>query len=272
MSQCDKSLFFAPRTEWPESLPAVAVNQMVLAGFSQDLVFDHQIPVEQSEAIARLFRSLYFELSFVEVARLQSRAKAFAWFPISLIVQKFGWQPDDIFSAIAEQVLKTPEGFQRWAADKKLSPQDLQPLVSGGSLDLKYLFHEIVSLQMPKALGAKALELAIDLMLMGRTANDIGSEVLVPHLPSDLSLSEAWVLRLTELRHPELFKQDQEAQAQMASLPWPGTTEARWIRQGERSGIELKLFVSKPSDLKKYLQGLSHVQDLMEKTPSGTKH
>jgi hypothetical protein len=49
-------------------------------------------------------------------------------------------------------------------------------------------------------------------------------------------------------------------------------SQAKWARHGNRGGIELKLFVSQPADLKNYLQSLSKVQDLLEKDPTGSKH
>ncbi|MGZ5280011.1 MAG: hypothetical protein ACXWC9_08720 [Pseudobdellovibrionaceae bacterium] len=272
MSLCDKGLFFHPRIPWPEGLPAVAVNQVVLAGFSQNLVFNHQVEMSDGEAIARLFRSLYFELSFVEMAQLTIAAGAYPWFPISAIAQKFSWQANDSFFKTAEKVLKTPQGFLDWAAEKKISPQDFAPLLSSDSLELKFLFHDIVSLHLSRSLGVKALELGIELMLIGQAPEALTSEMLVPIHPRDLSVGEAWVQELKILRYPETFKRDLAAEAQMTSLPWPGTTQARWTRQGDRAGIELKLFVSQPSDLKKYLQSLNKVQDLLEKDPSGTKH
>ncbi len=272
MSQCNKDLFFDPRTPWPDGLPAVAVNQVVLAGFSQGLVFNHQIETTESDTIARLFRSLYFELSFMEMARLTEKAKSISWFPLNLIAQKFGWAPSENFFKIATRVLKTPSGFQEWAADKKLSPLDLTPLLASENLELKYLFHDLVSLNMPRVLGVKALELAIELQLMGHASQSLTTEALLSTPPQDLSLGEAWVQALKALRYPETFRRDQATEAQMTKLPWPGTTQARWTRQGDRAGIELKLFVSQPSDLKKYLQSLSHVQDLLEKDPSGTQH
>ncbi len=272
MSLCDQGLDFHPRTAWPEGLPAVAANQVVLAGFSQDLVFNHQMDSLETEAIARLFRSLYFELSFVEMAMLIEKAKAYSWFPISLIAQKFHWQANDSFFKTAEQLLKTPKGFLDWAAERKLSPQDFAPLLSAGGLELKYLFHDIVSQGLSRSLGVKALELGIELLMLNLHPQDLTCEKLVANVPRDVSVGEAWIQTLKILRYPETFKRDQLAEAQMTALPWPGTTQARWTRLGDRAGIELKLFVSQPSDLKKYLQSLNKVQDILEKDPTGTKH
>jgi hypothetical protein len=272
MSQCNKDLFFDPRTPWPDGLPAVAVNQVVLAGFSQSLVFNHQIDVTESDAIARLFRSLYFELSFVEMARLTDKARAFPWLPMESITQKFGWAFSENFFKVANRVLKTPAGFQEWAAERKLSQLDLTPLISPGKPELKFLFHDLISFNISRSLGVQALELGIELQQMGQSATALTIETLVPNTPRELSVAEAWVQALRSLRYPETHRREQETEAQMKELPWPGTTQARWTRQGDRAGIELKLFVSQPSDLKKYLQSLSIVQDLLEKETPGTQH
>lgn len=272
MSQCDKSFDFQPVTAWPQGLPAVAVNSFVLAGFSQELVFNHQIDPANTEKISGLFRSLYFELSFVEMARLIQTSKNHSWFPVGAIAQKFNWHASDQFFLVAEHLIKTPVGFQKWAAEKKVSPQDLAPLLSTANLDLKFLFHDILQFNLSKSQGIKALELGIELMLLGHKAEDITSQRLLTFLGRDQNPGEAWIETLRQLRYPETFKRDQAQEEKMTSLPWPGTSHAKWTRQGDRAGIELKLFVSQPSDLKKYLQSLTRVQDLLDQDSSGTKH
>lgn len=272
MAQCDAGLQFSPRLEWPEGLPAVAVNSVIFAGFSQEMVFNHSIPLNESEKIASLFRSLYFELSFVEAARLIEKAAAYSWLPLSLILSKFGWQPTDQFFKVAETLLKTPVGFQNWCSDKKVGPQDLLPLISAGELELKFLYHDILQFGLSKSLGVKALELGIELILMGHVAENLSSERLLTFVPKNESPGEAWVSALKHLRYPETFKRDQEQAKKMSSLPWPGSSQAKWTRQGDRAGIELKLFVTQPSDLKKYMQSLAKVQEMLEKETSGTKN
>lgn len=272
MSQCDNCLNFQPLQEWPASLPAVAVNSIVLAGFSQELVFNHQIDAKNSDKIASLFRSLYFELTFVEMSRLILKAKNHSWFPLALIAQKFGWQANEQFFLIADRLNEMPAGFQKWCSDKKVSPLDLLPLLSAGDLDLKFLFHDILQFNLSKSLGVKALELGIELMLMGNKPEEITSQRLLTFIGRDQTPGEAWIETLKHMRFPETAKRDLAHEQKMTSLPWPGTSHAKWTRQGDRAGIELKLFVTQPSDLKKYLQSLSKVQDMLEKESSGTKH
>ncbi|MEZ0392493.1 MAG: hypothetical protein ACAH59_09770 [Pseudobdellovibrionaceae bacterium] len=272
MSQCDKSLDFSPLQSWPEGLPAVAVNSFVLAGFSREFVFNHQLEENDVEGICTLFRSLYFDLSFAEMARLSQKAKFLSWFPLAALVQKFGWQANDQFFQIADRLVKTPVGFQKWCTEKKVSPQDLAPLLSADGLELKQLFHDILHFQLSKSLGVKALELGIELILQGQTVENLTCQKLLSFVNNGQSPGEAWIAALKQLRYPETFKRDQAQEEKMTSLPWPGTSHAKWIRQGDKTGIELKLFVSQPSDLKKYLQSLNKVQDLLEQEATGTKH
>lgn len=272
MSQCDASLDFEPRTAWPTSLPAVAVNNMVLAGFHQDLVFNYHLNSTDAEGISQLFRSLYFELSFAEMARLIEKTKSHTWFPTSHVVSKFGWQHGEHFEVIAAALLKTPPGFQNWCAEKKVGPMDLAPLISAQGLDLKHLWADILTLRLSKSQGVKALELGVELLMMGQTPDDLQSSRLLTVMPAHLSAGDAFVEALKQLRFPDTLQRDREAAAKWASLPWPGTSQAQWTRQGDRGGIELKLFVSQPSDLKKYLQSLNRVQEMLEKETGGTKH
>ena len=279
MSQCNASLDFQPLHLWPESLPAVAVNGWVLAGFSQNLVFNHQIKSDSVDsdsaavavAVAKLFRSLHTELSFAEMARLihkiekQNESHRMS-LSIEALLSQYHWICSEQLLGIAEALAKTPIGFQNWCAQKRINPQDLAPLLSTKNLDLKFLLHDILQFNLSKSLGVKALELGIELLLMGQKPEAISSQVLLTFVSQDQVAGESWVEILKQLRYPETFKRDQALRKQMGALPWPGASQARWSRQGDRGGIELKLFVSQASDLKKALSHLKKVQDLMETT------
>lgn len=261
ISQCDTSLDFQPLSPWATGLPAVAINMVVIAGFDQEIVFNHSISEDEKDKIAALVRSVYFELSFAEMARLVDKAKNHQWLPIELIIQKFGWLANPSFYKVAECLLTTPIGFQNWCAEKKLGPMDLIPLASAKSLNLIPLFHDILSLKLSKSVGTKVLELAIELLLMGKSYSDIAPES-----------SETWAQKLQQLRYPNSSQNDSLEKEKLISLPWPGMSQAKWARQGDKTGVELKLFVSQPSDLKKYLQSLEKVQNLLEDLNSGTQH
>lgn len=260
ISQCDKSLNFFPQTAWPIGLPAVAVNSVVLAGFDQELAFNHSIEWQDEEKIATLFRSLYFELSFIEISRLILKAKKHKHFPLSAVLKKFSYHSSEMLFKMSEIALELPTGFQSWCHSKKVAPQDLAPLTAAQSLDLKPIFLKILQAECSKSEGVQALELCIDLMLMGKQI-DLSEE----------TSAEQWLKELKQQRFPHAAKQDQELEKKLSELPWPGTGQVRWTRQGDRSGIELKIFVSHPTDLKKHLQSLNRVQDILEKDAEWNK-
>ncbi len=278
-TRCDASLSFSPLTLWPQGLPAVSINKVLIAGFGQQLALNYQIPIENSaSAIADLFRSLYSDLSFSELAALQKLSAPFVWLPIDLIVQKFGFQYNDSFIKVCQVLQSAPENFQKWCAEKKVGPQDLMPLLSytDNTNSLNVLFIEIINLQLSKALGVKALELGIELLMMGTETEKLSSQNLFnanqntqqnTQQNKDKNPGELWLESLTWLRYPETKARDEERRLQMNQLPWPGHSQARWVRQGDKAGIELKLFVTQPSDLKKYLNSLQTVQDLLEEIP-----
>lgn len=276
-TRCDDRLNFSPLSLWPLGLPAVSINKVLIAGFGQQLTLNYQIPTENSAVtIADLFRSLYSDLSFSELAALQKSSAPFDWLPMNLIVQKFGFQYNDSFNKVCQVLQSTPENFQKWCAEKKVGPQDLMPLLSFAEKinSLNVLFLEILQLKLSKALGIKALELGIELLMMGTDAEDLSSQNLFNANRNQNALQnkdknpgELWLEALTWRRYPETKARDEERRRQMDQLPWPGHSQARWVRQGDRAGIELKLFVAQPSDLKKYLNSLQTVQDLLEEIP-----
>lgn len=269
LSQCNGQMDFKPRTPWPDGLPAVAVNGVVLAGFGQDLVFDHSIPWAQQEEIAQLFRSLYFELTFTEISRMIEKAADVPELPLFLILQKFGYQSSGSLFATAKALRALPEGFQEWCADRKLSPQDLAPILSARSLDLKPLLAQILTLSCSRNIGAHCLEMGVELLLMGKTYEDL--QVTAYSSEEIHDSPESWHQHLKRLRYPETSAKDAEQASRLKKLPWPGQSQVRWTRNGDKGGFEIKLFVSQPSDLKKHLTSLAKVHDILEQEQESYK-
>lgn len=264
MSQCEISLDFGPLSAWPTGLPAVAINGKVIAGFTQTIVFDHQLEESDSEAIAALFRSLYFDLTAAELARLFVTSKNQSWFPFTTIANRYQLRWNEQTANLAEAMVTLPINFQNFSAEKKWSFADFQPLLSARSFALSPILLLILQRNLSRSIGALALELWVELKLLGHN-----EQALQPSPNED---SELWLKRLKTLRYPHSSQKDEEAQNLVNQLPWPGTSKARWIRQGDRAGIELKLFVANPTDLKKYVQSLTGVQDALEKEDPWKKH
>jgi hypothetical protein len=252
ISQCDRSLNFSPRAPWPKHQPALAVNKLVIGGFEQQRALNHQIDPSDSPLWIDLLCSAHRDLSFSEVSKLIHLAHRHPAIPLEQCLIKWGWLPNDQFYAIAHQLERTPQEFQNWCADKRMGPMDLAPLLSIPAEALPLICQTILEARLSKAHGTQALELLTELHLLGRS------------IPSSSQSSEAWIAELKNLRHPETSRRDEVQKQKWAELPWPSLSQPRWIRRGDRSGIELKLFISHPHDLKKCLQSLSRIQELME--------
>ncbi|MFN7729147.1 MAG: hypothetical protein ACK5P7_08330 [Bdellovibrio sp.] len=263
ISQCDKRLQFACSQHWPEGLPAVAVNGLVLAGFGQTLVFNHQIEPEDQTAIGQLVTSLYPQMSFMEAARFWQKAHEISWLPLTDILSRWNVRLNEAWIHSAQIALALPVGFQAWMIEKKFGAQDMMILGTAqapkNNVKLEPLLHAILATKASRTQGAQILETGVELALMGMTMNVL--------IAQEGESADTWADRLKLLRYPQTSKKDSESEARLQNLPWPGHSQARWVRQGDKAGLELKIFVSNPSDLKKSVTSLQKLQDLLEENP-----
>lgn len=259
VSQCDKCLEFETSSHWPLGLPAIAIGRVLIAGFNQALVLNHRLPESDSKSIQDLITSLYPELSFLEAATFRKKALALPWVPITGLLEHWGFRWTDQTTEIADRALALPAEFRRWLIAKRVSPAELTVLLSNSQFDLTPFLQGLLAAGATRQQGTQALELGIELQLLGHQMSAI---VLATN-----ESTENWLLRLKTLRYPETTRKDQESRDKMRELPWPGQSQVRWVRQGDRSGLELKLFVANPSDLRKSLLSLQKIQLLLEKNP-----
>ena len=102
------------------------------------------------------------------------------------------------------------------------------------------------------------LELLVELHLLGRKM-----EVLL----QDSTQAAPWIQSLKCLRFPTTSASDQNGSDKLKSLPWPAHVETKWARQGDRSGIEIRIRAESQSELERKLQGLEHVSQLLKQEP-----
>ncbi len=272
ISQCDRILDFSPLNHWPKNLPAVAINKIVIAGFAQELCFNYEM--DQDEDIIELFCSLYPELSFTESAHLRKELIELNFYltelqrkplPTEKLLSKYGIHWSENTVEVAEALLTQPKGFLKWASVKKIMPMDAMSLKLAADLNLKEFYLRFLVLNPSKNHGVSIIEYFSDLMHMGRTAEE---------LIGDYADAETWLDHLKQLRYPEAHKQDELRKENLKSLNFSGSSQLRWARVGDKSGIEIKFFVSQPSDLQKHMNSLKLMQDEVEKNPHKiwTKH
>ncbi len=144
--------------------------------------------------------------------------------------------------------------FKTWKEQKKVKDQDL---IFTGSL--KEILHQelfskiseqMASLKPSFSDGISFLESATDLILMGHTEE----------LFENSTEFSAWQQSLKRLRYPQTALRDEEQKKKFASLPWPAGAKVKFERRGDRSGVELKVFISGAPDVTKIVAALERVE------------
>jgi hypothetical protein len=144
--------------------------------------------------------------------------------------------------------------FKTWTEARKVKDSDLlfrRALKSHlqKALFLKLADH-LATLNPSFSEGVQTLELLTDLILMGHDED----------LFEDSLGFSSWQKNLKQLRYPETTARDDQLKHKLEKLPWPYGAKIKFERRGDRAGVELKLFVSSPTDLTKILASLERVQ------------
>lgn len=226
------------------------------AGQTLALMLDSGAVGSPKTSFEEVLKSLYPSLTLVEWARLVNAVER-AGLPLEKDVfsekHNFRWGED--FSKVCDLILELDEKFLFWANEKQLSTRDLAPLRALASISSfqPYLL-KMCEMNPSRSEGVQALEWMVDLFLMG---HDLKALVENPKSFSNLLRS------LRQKRFPLATQQEAGMADLVQKLPWPKKAQARVLRQGDLSGIEIKFFVQSPSDMKTQLDGLAHVMGEM---------
>ena len=144
--------------------------------------------------------------------------------------------------------------FTQWATDKKVKDSDLhftRVLKSPQHQEIfKFLSNQLADLRPSFSEGLSVLELLTELILIGHN--------------EDLFLNTAnltsWQTHLRQLRFPMTTEKDSFLKTKFENLPWPQGAKVKFERRGDRSGAEIKFFVSTSTDLTKLISALERVQ------------
>jgi hypothetical protein len=149
--------------------------------------------------------------------------------------------------------------FEIWTSEKKLKESDLvftKALKINAQQDLFLkISHLVAALNPIFSEGLQIFETLTDLILMGH------DEVLF--LKTDNLIHYKNHLKL--LRYPNTVGFDQDLETKFKKYPWPFGSKIKFERRGDRAGVEVKFFVSSPTDLTKLIASLERVQLEMTK-------
>lgn len=257
ISQCDTKILRSPLTNKEHShLPGFAINQIVITGFEQNFVLNHDSKNFDEESLALLIGSWLQGISFIEAAQFWRATQPLGWIPQKLVLQNCGFRPNEQWQTLAILALNLPLSFQAWLRDKKVSPQELMVLQSAKNLDLNLFADALVANSCSRAMGIQALELFVELRLMNHAESEL--------LPAPGQDPQLWISELRLKRYPQTHKKDQHHRKIVETLAWPKYTEAKWIRQGDQAGLELKLFVTNKAELNRSISSLEQIQNLLK--------
>jgi hypothetical protein len=68
-----------------------------------------------------------------------------------------------------------------------------------------------------------------------------------------------WSESLKKLRYPQTSLRDESLKQKFESLPWPAGSKVKFERRGDKSGVELKIFISGQADVTKAVAALERV-------------
>lgn len=145
--------------------------------------------------------------------------------------------------------------FKTWAIEKKIKDSDIHFVkLLNNPADLNKLYKvcdEVILLKPSFSEIIKIIETLTELILMGN------SEILSPGSINNL---EDYKKYLFQIRFPQAAQKDNELKNKMEKLPWPYGSKIKFERRGDRSGVELKVFISNEVDLTKILASLERVK------------
>lgn len=254
ISQCSRYLDFQPHRAWPGVLPAVAWRGHLVCGFER--LGGEAVEVDEAPLIDTL-KAVYPELALSEVARfLRALERTSPEMRLEFrdsICAAYGLRWNDRLHQTFEALLATPVEFQNWADQKKLGARDLAPLLALASVaDFVPFLRALIELPVSKSEGVRALELGVELYMLGRPLNDL--------LPTS-DKPGPYLRRLEQWRRPLSAESDESWRQTVAGWPWPAQTQGQWQRFGDQAGLEIKIRASNPQDFLKQLERLSSIRE-----------
>jgi hypothetical protein len=252
ITQCYRELDFQPRTTWPTVLPAFAWRGYLLCGFERRSGDAVELA---TSSLVDVLLSVYPELGLAEMARfsaLMERAMPELYLELrEAMFSAYGWRWCDRLAQTMILLRSLPFKFQSWVDEKKVSARDLAPLLALPNRDeFQPFVTALVQLPVSKSEGVRALELGVELFLMGRPMNDI--------LPST-DVPSAYLHRLERWRRPLSGEHDELWKSDVAQWPWPAHVHGQWQRFGDQAGLEIKIRTTSPQDLSKKLERLQSI-------------
>ncbi len=251
IAQCKADLDFKPCQSSKDSLPSIAWNKYLITGFERT----SGTVINLSAPLPNLLKDCHPSLTLPEIARFLEKLKTLKddyWIvDEDEVLRKYSLinHPElhEIFSLI--QLL--PLELQNWISEKNMSPKELYPLRSilkrSPVTAIGFMFDLFNAFKVRKASrvqAARTVELSIEPFLAGQNI-----------WPKTGISQDTWIHGLEKMRQPQNTTDDARSQA-VQSLSWPSNVQARWVGEGEMSGVEVKFSVHNAAEFEKFVKDL----------------
>ncbi len=245
-AQCQSRLNFKPLRVWPQSLPAIAWNKHIIAGFESQGPVLNLLP-DDADFLAA-FKDCHPTLSLIELARFYQIADD-SFCDWAEFFSTYQLRYSERLVQLLPLLPQTPESFQTWAAERSLSLKDFA-IFYDFKTNLEALvpyLEKVVELRMSKTQGVSALEWAGELHLM-----DLPSATILAESKS----AEAWMIALKKMRYPSTSQADGAEDQKLKEVSWPRHSQVSGRRQGDHYQVDVKISSPSPEDLIKKSESL----------------
>jgi len=260
IAQCRSRLF--PDEAIRHPFPVPAINGVILVKGTSDWFLDHELSADSPEFAktwTQLFRAAHSELSWFELLEVIPQIVRLTGSDDAILWSVFGFRcPDPRLLTLAQSI---PAEARRWMSEKNLGPMDLSPLLSFESPNelqkLALFWPQLENLSRQD--GVKALELWVELVLTDSAVEEL--------LLGPSESSAQWLERLKSKRFPQATSRDLKARQWLEAQSWPRGWQLRWQRQGDQSGIELKVNLRRSQDLASFAKNISALEEKLKSAP-----
>ena len=104
--------------------------------------------------------------------------------------------------------------------------------------------------------GVQILEMGAELLLMGKKLDEIMFKE---------ENAKNLLKKLRMLRQPESSQRDQHKEEIIKKLPWPTGIKGTWLRQNDRSGLEIRFQSFSFKELDQKIKSLQSISENLQK-------
>jgi hypothetical protein len=252
IQDCQMDLNFKPIGPWPKALPLYSWQGQLLCGFDQACQESSEKPmvIELSAPFPEVLKCIYPRLSFPELARLESRLRT--WNPdLTLpVFQAYGVRFEEKLNEPMNFLVSLPLSVQNWLSEKDVGARDIErllPLSNDSELASHEALQFCIENRFNKNQTLQSCEWIGELLALGFSKEMIFRPEVSP---------DAFLMSLKTLRHPNSTDSDLRKKVQIQALSWPSKTDAKWVRQGDLAGLEIKLHAHTEQEAEKQIMTL----------------